>query len=472
MNSRLIRTFSIYTLICISTIISASEDNCEIKIKFENLKNTECYLGYHFGVNKYVRDTATINDNGICVFRGSKENFPGGVYIVVLPNHEYFELIVNECNIYVETDTIDFIDNLKVIVSEENKVFYDYLRFMKDFEISMDNLYKKRKEYQKENNLALLNKINLKINQLLEDRTIYKDSIFKAYPDFFIIKIIKTTDEPEPRKKFKTESDSSYGRYVYEFYQFHYFDNVDFSDQRLLRTPLIENKIDKYIDKLTYKHPDSIKYAAERIVEKSKADKITFKFTLIKLFNRFATSKLMGQDVIFVHLAEKYYFTGQAYWADSIEIAQIYKRVSNIKPNIIGKKSKNIVMKSIDSGFIALHELRSQYTVIVFWDQECSHCVSVMPKLRDLYKNYSKNELEVYSVYIGLEVEAWKEYVKENNMTDWVNVSDPNNYSNFRLFYDINNTPIIYLLNNEKIIVAKRIQVDHLKEMLANFIKK
>jgi len=223
----------------------AEINDFEIKVRFKNLKNTNCYLGFHFGVNKYIRDTGYIDKNGICVFKSSGITSAEGVYLIAFDNKNYFELVVNESNIYVETDTTDFIGKMTVIQSLENKVFYDFLRYMRNFDIEFNNNLKLRDEFHHQNNQDTIREIENKLHELNSRKKAFKDSLIQIYPDLFIIKIIQTSEEPEPRAKMQHETKVDYSRYVYNFYQHHYFDNVDFSDYRLLRTPLIESKIDK-----------------------------------------------------------------------------------------------------------------------------------------------------------------------------------------------------------------------------------
>ena len=47
-------------------------------------------------------------------------------------------------------------------------------------------------------------------------------------------------DEPIAREKLPNESDSTYGQFLYNWYQNHFFDNIDFSDPRMLE-PLFMN---------------------------------------------------------------------------------------------------------------------------------------------------------------------------------------------------------------------------------------
>jgi hypothetical protein len=57
------------------------------------------------------------------------------------------------------------------------------------------------------------------------------------------------------------------------------------------------------------------------------------------------------------------------------------------------------------------------------------------------------------------------ESISKNELT-WINVWDPTFSSNFRNLYDIYSTPVIYVLDSGKKIIAKRISVETLESVL------
>ncbi len=468
MKHTLISTFLFSVLFFISTFSFASNDGYEIKIKFKNLKNTECYLGFHYGKSKYIKDTAQIDKKGIAIFSGEKE-LEGGIYLIVTPNKNYFELIVTENEIFIETDTTDLVDNMIVHKSEENKVFYDYLKFMKSEHFKIVELQKKIKE--KKGDEKAIKELKEQITEINENVEDYRNKIIEERKELFWAKVLLAMKEPIPRDKLDDEADSTYSRFLYGWYQKHFFDNIDFSDARMLRTPLYDAKINKFMNRITIRHPDSLKFAAARVIDKSLADTQLFKYTLIKLFNKYAKSKYMGMDEVFVHLAERYYLSGLAYWSDSTQKAKIWDRVAKLSNNIIGMKAKELVMKDTSGTYRSIFDTYSEYSVLIFWDYDCGHCRKVLPILKKYYNKTDRDSLEVFAIYIGTDLNHWKDYVNENNF-NWINLADPGNSTNFRVLYDIHSTPVIYLLNKNHIIEAKRISVKDIKEIINSLEKR
>ncbi|HPD64034.1 MAG TPA: DUF5106 domain-containing protein [Bacteroidia bacterium] len=459
------KTFIVLLCLLTLTSLKAISQGYEIKIKFTNLKDTNLFLGLHYGNNKYIKDTTRIDKKGVAVFKGKTPLAPG-IYLIITPSRNYFEILVREPLIYIEADTTDLTGKIKVITSEENKRFYEYLAFM---ETQYENRQKLMKDKDKvKDNKEESDKINEQLKQIDDTIIGFRKYAIKTYPNLFFGKLMKMMEEPEPREKLEGESDSIYGQYLYNFYQEHFFDNFDFSDSAILRTPIYEARLDRFVDKMVMKNPDSVKCSVSRVIDKSLANREVFKFTCIKFFNKYANemNTYMGIDAIFFHLAKRYYLSGLAYWSDSTQMKKIADRVWNLENNLIGMKAKELILIDTNNNYRSLYQTKAIYTVVIFWDVSCGHCKHEMPIIRDLYHKMGKDSLQIFAVHIGDDDKEWKKYIKEQNM-DFIHVHDPQYYSNFRQYYDVYKKPIIYLLDKNKVIQAKNIPADKLVDLIA-----
>ncbi len=77
----------------------------------------------------------------------------------------------------------------------------------------------------------------------------------------------------------------------------------------------------------------------------------------------------------------------------------------------------------------------------------------------------------MFAVYTQGDQPKWMDYITKNEL-NWINVWDPTFSSNFRNLYDIYATPVIYVLDKNKKILAKRISVDTLERILEEELKK
>ena len=174
-------------------------------------------------------------------------------------------------------------------------------------------------------------------------------------------------------------------------------------------------------------------------------------------------------DEVFHHLGQKYYLDQEAWWVDSTTKQKIYERVIKVKYNLIGNRAVPFSMVDLDGIKHKLYDVQAEYTILVFWSSSCGHCKKTMPLIKDIYEEYRDRDVKVVGVNIDKKEEDWRKYLEKNDY-DWLNLWDGNNLTNFRTFYNVDSTPIIYVLDQQKTIIAKRIDPDTLEKILEDNI--
>ncbi len=439
----------------------------KIEITVNGMADSTVYFAYHYGEKKYILDTLVADKNSRVVIEG-KDPLPGGVYLVVYPQMRYFELLMGDDQEFsVEADTENFLETLKFTGSEENTAFLEYQRFL----VKKNKENQRLKEEQKKHitntdSLFIIQDQLDKNDQLVKD---YVKELNKKYPGSFLVDLLNAMTPPEKPDVVIPDNvpnrDSLSMVLTYGYLRDHFFDNVNFADEKLIRTPVLESKMKQYFNNILIQIPDSVIPPLDRVVMMAKANGEMYKYSVIFLLNNFLESNIMGMDEVFVHVAEKYYLSGEAPWADSAYIEKLYERVLSIRPNLIGRKAPDLKMETITGEWVDLHEEEAPYMVLYFWEPNCGFCKKATPKLKEIYNKYREKGLKVFAVDTQGNKEEWKKYVDENGL-DWINAWDPNNQTFFRTFYDVYSTPTMYLLDKNKIIIAKRIDMDSLGKML------
>lgn len=444
----------------------------EFTIKGLNPKDT-ILLANYYGDKQYLKDTAIVDSKFSFAFVG-KEKLPKGIYLVVLPGKQYFEIIIgNESQFFkMETDNKDYTKSMKITNSLENKAFYDYLNFI----IKEGNNAEKTKKLYDSAKVES-EKLKYRDQIIASEKAIfdYRKNFIKANPNLFSSKIFSTMIELE-NSDFPPIPTLPNGRpdstFQFRYYKAHYWDNFDLNEDGLIRSPIFHTKLEKYIKQLTLQIPDSINKEADLIISKIKNRKgEIFKYVVWYITNQYETSQIMGMDAVFVHMAENYYLTGQAYWITEEVENKIRDRYNTLKYILLGKIAPPISLPDTLGKYKSYTVSKSKYTVMVFWDPNCGHCQKELPKLRDLYDSKKSTlDFDVYAVCTETDVNPLKNFIK-NNKLKFTNVYDPKNESNFRKLYDIYSTPVIYILDENKKIIAKRLGVEQIEEFINNYIK-
>ena len=90
-----------------------------------------------------------------------------------------------------------------------------------------------------------------------------------------------------------------------------------------------------------------------------------------------------------------------------------------------------------------------------------------------MYEFYQKNKknVAVYAASIERKDDDWKKFIVKNKYTDWINVWDKGVHTDFRKVFDVYSTPVIYVLDKDKKIIAKRLGVEQLQDFIDNYAK-
>ncbi|MCF8297396.1 MAG: redoxin domain-containing protein [Saprospiraceae bacterium] len=446
----------------------------EIKVKIKNSSDTIMYLVNYYADKQYIQDTADIDAKGFATFKG-KEALEGGIYLAVRQSRKYFEFLVDkEQHITFETDTVDMVKNMKIKGSPENKLFFEYLNFLTTKTNESTELTELKQSIK--NNEDSIKMIQEKLDNINKDVQNYKLDFISKHPDLFMSKIFLASKEPEipeaPKPPEGQEKDSLYiQKFQYNYFKNHYWDGFDFSDDRLLRTPIFHYKLKRYWNTTLLQHPDTLIKEADWMIAQTKGNKETFKYVIWYTTYQSETSSIMGIDKVFVHLVETYYMTGKAHWINEKVLENITKSAMKLKKLLIGVKAPDLLMMDTLGRFVPLHGVKAKFTVLYFWDTDCGHCKKETPLLNEFYKNYKDKGVEVYSVATDKNVKRWTKFVNDNEL-HWLNVYDGKNWTNYKEIYDVIATPVLYLLDKDKIILAKKLSVEQLQDFVDRELEK
>lgn len=448
--------------------LSFAQEGYRIEVKINGIKDTVCKMAFHFGGKKLLQDTAVVDSKGNMIFESDKP-LKGGIYLITVPNKGYFEFIGGEQQFFsMATDTSNLVKNMKVKGSDENSRFYNYLNFInpKGKEIGEKTAeFKKEKDPESAKAKELRDQV-IALNKDVED---YKNNIIEKYPKSFLAVLFKAMKDvivPE-MKEIPDEKKRNKARYIY--FKNHYFDNISLNDSRILRTPIFENKLDYFLDNIVVQMPDSINAASDFLMKNAADNYDMFRYLLIHITSKYEKSPIMCMsDAVFHHMADNYYTKDKRVdWVDSTTMIKIKEQIIKTKYSRCGLYAPNLILPDTTGKTHSLGAIKAEYTILYFWSATCGHCKKTTPKLYEMYKRLKPYGVEIYTVHIDDNEKALKGYLKEHKF-DWINTNAPNNEFNYRVYYDIFSTPVIYVLDKNKKIIAKRIDVVTLEKILSD----
>lgn len=444
-----------------------------IEIKINGLKDTTLMLGYHFGASKYVLDTVKVNSSGVALIQGDSL-LAKGIYIAILPDKTNFDFLIDKDQIFsIETSKNNLWENLKFKNSPINSNFIAYQHFMKTKQEQVTAIQKQMKADS--TNKELQKQLQEKLKTVdREVKDVWKTTREKENGNLLstLIALVETPSIPEFNIPAGAANPDSI-RWVmgYTYQKNHYWDNINLSDEGILRTPIFESRLKGFFTNILIQTPDSLNMEVDRFIAKTEGNKNTYQYVVSYLLNHFNQSNIMSHDAVFVHIAENYYVNKKAPWANEELMTKLKERVNRLRPNLVGKIAPNLVLESDNGEYIALNQIKAKYTIVYFWEPDCSHCQKETPILYNFYNKVRDKGIQVYAIYTQYKKEEWQKSLAEKGY-DWINVWDANYNSNFRALYDITSTPTVFLLDKDKKIIAKKISVETLEQIVNDLLSK
>jgi len=387
------------------------------------------------GAFQYYKASSPIDSLGLFGF-ALPESFENGSYRLVYDtrNNLYINIIYNNENISFVCDPNNLINSIYFYDSEENSLFFDYVRTINKKYIALDSI---QKEYY-ENPTGKLAKLYT-----------YKRKEVDAYQNYF---------ETESKgkvvnhfiiafKKYLSKTPLNSQKEYYALLKENYLNSINFQDTVLRNSSFILDRLLEYTFDLneitarknnTYLDVKMIDVALKRIEPSKFKNEIIYSLTS-SAFDPY----LSTYDKLLDYLYKNYYVN-----LPKEAKTESFTEMIVLKLNaIVGKQAPMI---RFDEG--NLYAIKEDTTLLVFWSTTCSHCLKEVPKV---YDALIENE-NVKIVMIGLEDEYsdWENAVKffpksiqKRANGKWTN--------KIAISYNVKGTPAYFVLDKNKKIIAK-----------------
>lgn len=445
-------SFSFFLILMFANNILAA--GYKIKVKIKNYNDSIMQLGYYFEDKQYILQTENVK-NSTVVFKGKKD-LPRGMYFVVLPKKSYFDFLISDSQkINFQSDTINIVENMKVSNSDENKLFFDYQKYVRTQQKKLENLNTKL-EKNKEN-IDKSAEIQDKIEELEKEAKNHWKELKEKYPNSLFTKLLQAMNG-SPKNGYSHKD---------------FFNHIDFSEVGLLRSPVIHKSIRQILARNLNRKLSMNNFIKEldMIIEKSKANKEVFQYTATHILSFLVGFQRIGINRVFVHVSEKYFLSGQATWLDDKGLESLKERTKMMKSSLIGEIAADIELETFKGNLISLHQIQAKYTLVFFWSTGCGHCEEATKTLKKFYEREDVENIEIVSVYNKSSKKDWGKFNKDFKVPDWINCWDVENKSDYKSLFYVVSTPILYLLDKDKKILSMKAGDVPIKDLVNQLIE-
>ena len=408
-------------------------------------------------------------------FTWAKNNPEPGVYYCAAPTGKLFDFVVpahlTAASIGI---SLSRLDSAWSPDSKELEAFFRFEQARKNLETKIDIKKSMRKMVAQatKNDSVSLKPIDLELNALLFQVDSLALHYAQHHATHLYARMLHAVRPPSPPSDLKPilkngRPNSAFRQWMRQ----HYWDNTDFNDESLLRNTFWHTYFDNYFSRYVVPEPDSIITSVNEIINKTPRNGAFFRFVILRITQYYELHDASGADRIFVHMVDKYLKKGKTPWLDDATLERLQAKADYHRPNLTGSLAVNFTIPDENGKPVELYDIVAPLTVLVFYSPLCDHCMTVMPKLYQIFLDFRATEVSFLAINTDQEKGYWQKFTAQQHW-EWINLCDPGIMPVLDKQYGVDNLPVIYLLDKQKRILAKRVKPNELGAQLAQQLKK
>lgn len=237
----------------------------------------------------------------------------------------------------------------------------------------------------------------------------------------------------------------------------HFWDKFDMNDSAQVKNPdKGEQQLADFLGLLS-KTPDSATRdkAVDLMLDKAKSNRTSFDH-FVKLYERYLYdgNSPMRNDILYESVLRYMIKTDLLSDLEKEAYRPVYKLVLR---NKVGQPAEDFSYELANGSKQKLSEVKAKFTLLIFYDPDCSHCKETILQLRDtpqLVQAFSELQLQIVAIDPWGDRSKWKNYMSEMS-EKWINGFDSDSKILSFNLYDLKASPTIYLLDENKKVLLK-----------------
>jgi hypothetical protein len=446
----------------------------DIKLTLIGIKTSKVFLGFYIGDNTYIIDSTQADLATEAMRFKPSRPLAEGVYFIANQEGILLDLILAGSNDFqIETKLSAPYDSAQIKNSKENIVFFDYMRSIQKTQTEISEVHSMLSMLRRAKaDRATLLEQQVKIRDKYEKQEKYVQNLIFQNPALMVSKLLNMTTTPSVPADVSPILDNKKPNPVYWYYfRKHFFDGVDFTDKRLLRSPHYTKRLEQFMGYMSI-NADSVKAELDFILDKTHTSPDYYRYTLHWLTAIFDNKldKMYNADAYLVHLVEKYHRNLDS-GTDKYTLERLEYKVNAFKKMLIGNVAPPFALPNTEGVTKSISDINTDYTLLIFYSSLCNHCRSAMPIIQSAVQYVDQTKIKVFAVCVDGEREPWLAFLDEMKIKEWTNVLDLKLNTDIQKKYVTWNLPVMYLLDKNKTILANRVKPENLPNLLGGLFE-
>jgi hypothetical protein len=418
-------------------------------------------LAYYYGNRVYLQDSMTINPGTTLTCSG---HFREGIYLLVFSDSGIYEFMIGEQDRY--SVSISRSKGAYRCSIQGDPITMAFDAYNKKTAAILDSIGSLKQEISSKSTAIDKDEAATVIARLTDSLNVVKAGFAERYTGTFLGHYLQAqipVSFPGYRKRNSlSETDSVSWLMNLHYYRDHFLDNISWNDPRLIFTPVLEEKINEYLDKIVRYDAGSQKNAIDTLMDRSDHRKVR-QFIAEVLLSRFGRSKHKPVDeYAYLYLIDTYYLKEDPSWVNEEQLKALKEEYTRLLPVSLHQKAPDLTLPDRNNRPVSLYVADSGFLLLFFWDYSCDHCSRIIRDLALLVSKYSYLDLQVFTVFTGEDTDIWKAYLARKFPGSWIHTRQPENGPKATDTYNVSFIPCIFLLDGNKTIVSKHVTIPEL----------
>lgn len=313
---------------------------------------------------------------------------------------------------------------------------------------------------------AKIDSLILEVNVINKNKLSFQQQTIDANKGTLLATIIGAVMEvPAPPLEYHQD-----GRRYYAYLAEHCFDKYDFSDDRIFATPLAYNKFRSFNEVVSELDAEDAIPHVLNALRKSQVSPQQYSELFDYIENDLGSIKSpFRKEALYIAMLK---YAIDSTYIDPYRKERYLYELKIINKNHAGDKLPNFKLITNNGDSTNLYDIKSEYLLLYLQNPDCPTCLKTGVKMKEmsiLNHAVSNKKLTVLTLYFEDEESLWRNYLKNKANPNWLHGWNYDLSIENDNLIDIRSIPVIYLLDKDKTILEKDINIYELELHLKEF---
>lgn len=253
------------------------------------------------------------------------------------------------------------------------------------------------------------------------------------------------------------------------YYVNHYWDEYSLADTAFIRSTDTEQLFADFLDALSYVTPQESGAALRNMMSLMEADSTVYAhFCLLSEKYLYDPNSPMRNEDFYIRVLEQMLSSPRLTEAEKLRPADRLKQARKNRPGTVAADFTYVTPSNLNRTQRMSH-IRADYTMLFFYDPDCSHCREherVLSEIPAFLEMQQKGALRVLAVYPDENENEW--LLNSSKMPKgWIVGWNKKGDIRSKVLYEIRATPSLYLLDKQKKVLVKDASLERVIQYLA-----